>query len=94
MELRLSFPVDKEWVCLYSESSNINVFEGLHYFLTCITADNPCDSNNCSQICLLNYLEDGYSCTCAEGYALLSDGQSCKGSLHMYIHIIILKLLP
>ena len=30
--------------------------------------ENPCEASNCSHICLLNDLEDGFSCVCAEGY--------------------------
>lgn len=28
----------------------------------------------------MNDLDEGFSCVCAHGYALLEDGQSCKGT--------------
>ena len=43
-----------------------------------LSAENPCSASNCSHICLLNDLENGFSCVCAEGYGILSNGRSCK----------------
>ena len=45
--------------------------------------ENPCEASDCEHICLLNDLEDGFSCVCAEGYGILSDRRSCKGELHV-----------
>ena len=61
-------------------SNMLSLYSSL-YALSLHTAENPCETNNCSHICLLSNLEDGFSCACAEGYGIESDGRSCKSML-------------
>lgn len=39
--------------------------------------DNPCESANCSALCLLKAEAPYYACACPENYVLKEDGKSC-----------------
>lgn len=42
---------------------------------------NPCNSNPCSQLCLLNS-ESGYTCACTVERELNPDQRTCRGEHH------------
>ena len=76
MVSRQSYPAASSQVSIYT-SRSISV----EIQLSSTAADNPCENNSCDHICLMNDLENGYSCVCAQGYTIESDGLSCKGEL-------------
>lgn len=50
-------------------------------YLLSNTVSNPCDGNNCSDLCLLSSDSsvDGFVCACPDGAELLADGITCNG---------------
>ena len=63
------------WMCILTDR------------LFSLTASNPCATANCSHICLLTgFNEQGYTCTCPDGYVLESDGLLCKGIVSYFSH--------
>ena len=45
---------------------------------------NPCNSNPCSQLCLLNS-ENGYTCACTLDKELNRDNHTCRGKLYIIV---------
>ncbi|XP_030747153.1 prolow-density lipoprotein receptor-related protein 1 [Sitophilus oryzae] len=43
-------------------------------------AENPCETANCSTLCLLSPVEPYYSCECPENYVLGKDGKTCEAN--------------
>lgn len=46
----------------------------------CLTATNPCGTNNggCSHLCLMSPLKSSYQCACPTGVKLLENEKTCK----------------
>lgn len=51
------------------------------------TGDNPCDSNECTHLCLLSVTDvRGYSCACPLGYEIDPDNENDCISKYIYTH--------
>ena len=58
------------------------------------TGDNPCDSNECTHLCLLSVTDvRGYSCACPLGYEIDPDNENDCISKYIYTHDTV-SILP
>lgn len=76
----------KDWDILVNTNRTIY---GIHIYHSVLKPKmpNPCNSNPCSELCLLN-LQNGYTCACTVGKALNSDQRKCR-EVKKKMHLVI-----
>nr|XP_034189705.1 vitellogenin receptor isoform X1 [Osmia lignaria] len=76
----------KDWNILVKTNSTIY---GLHIYHSVLKPKmaNPCNSNPCSQLCLLNS-KSGYTCACTVDKVLNSDQRTCR-AVKKKIHLVV-----
>ncbi|KOX76539.1 Vitellogenin receptor [Melipona quadrifasciata] len=76
----------KNWKILVDTNSTIY---GIHIYHSVLKPKmpNPCNSNPCSQLCLLNS-ENGYTCACTLDKELNHDNHTCR-AVKKKVHLVI-----